>query len=268
MGDGTAAAARTALVTGATSGIGLAFARRFSADGCRLVLVARDAARLGEVAEELRGRHGTDSEILPADLCDREQLERVAARLRDGTRPVDILVNNAGFGLAAPFLRGPLADEERMLDVLVRAVLVLTRAAAPGMVSRRRGSIITVSSVAGFLPGGTYSAAKAWATAFTTSLAGQLAGTGVTATALCPGFVRTGFQERAKIDVSYLPGWAWLDADRLVDSCLADVRRGRSLSVPSLRYKSFVFLLRHIPLRLAGGLAAWRARLSETRGRS
>ncbi len=256
----------TALITGATSGIGLAFARRLAADGCGLVLVSRDAGRLGEVARELRERHGADAEILPADLCDRGQLDRVAARLREGTPPVDILVNNAGFGLAEPFLRGSLADEERMLDVLVRAVLVLTRAAAPGMVSRGRGAVITVSSVAGFLPGGTYSAAKSWATAFTTSLAGQLAGTGVTATALCPGFVRTEFQQRAGIDVSYLPAFAWLDPDRLVDSCLADVRRGRALSVPSLKYKATVFLLRHLPLRLAGALAAWRARLAAARG--
>lgn len=268
MSDGTAGSAQTALVTGATSGIGLAFARRFAADGCRLVLVARDAARLGEVAKELRERHGTVAEVLPADLGDREQLDRVAARLRDGATPVDILVNNAGFGLAEPFLRGSLDDEERMLDVLVRAVLVLTHAAAPGMVSRRRGAVITVSSVAGFLPGGTYSAAKSWATTFTASLAGQLAGTGVTATALCPGFVRTEFQRRAQIDVSYLPGWAWLDADRLIDSCLADVRRGRALSVPSLRYKATVFLLRHVPLRLSGALAAWRARKAGARGRS
>lgn len=256
----------TALVTGATSGIGNAFARRFAADGHRLVLVSRDGVRLEEVARGLRERHGVEVETIPADLCDREQMERVAGRLRDGTRPVDILVNNAGFGLAAPFLLGPLSDEERMLDVLVRAVLVLTRAAAPGMVARRRGNIVTVSSVAGFLPGGTYSAAKAWATSFTTSLAGQLSGTGVTATALCPGFVRSEFQQRAKIDVSYLPGWAWLDADRLVAGCMADVRRGRAVSVPSLRYKAAAFFFRHIPLRLAGAVAARRARMAPASG--
>lgn len=265
MGEGSAGPKPTALVTGATSGIGNAFARRFAADGHRLVLVARNARRLAEVATELRERHGTDVEILAVDLCDREQLERVAVRLRDGSPPVDILVNNAGFGLSKPFLRGAPADEERMLDVLVRAVLVLTRAAAPGMAARGRGTIITVSSVAGFLPGGTYSAAKAWATTFTASLGGQLAGTGVTATALCPGFVRTEFQRRAGIDVSFLPGWAWLDADRIVEKCLADVRRGRQVSVPSLRYKAAVFFLRHCPLRLSCALAALRARLAQER---
>jgi short-subunit dehydrogenase len=180
----------------------------------------------------------------------------VARRLRDGARPVDVLVNNAGFGLGMAFPGSPLADEERMLDVLVRAVLVLTHAALPGMVARGRGTIVTVSSVAGFLPVGTYCAAKAWATAFSASLAAQLAGTGVTATALCPGFVRTEFQKRAGVDVSRLPGWAWLDADRLVAGCMADVRRGRAVSVPGFRYKATAFLLRHVPLRLAVALAA------------
>ena len=241
----------TALVTGATAGIGKAFARRLAAEGNDLVLVARDAVRLAEVGTDLRGRHGVAVEALPADLGDRSLLERVADRLRDAGRPVEILVNNAGFGATGPFLSRDVAEEERMLDVMVRAVLVLSRAAAPGMIARGRGAIVTVSSVAGFQPGGTYSAAKAWATAFTAGLAGELAGTGVTATALCPGFVRTEFHQRAAMDVSHLPGWAWLDADRLVADCLADVRRGRVISVPSLRYKVAVAILRHIPLRLA-----------------
>ena len=249
----------TALVTGATSGLGYAFARRLASDGRGLVLVARDAARLEEVATALADRHGVDVEALAADLSDREQLARVADRLRDEARPVDVLVSNAGFGLGKPFLAAHVSEEERMLDVMVRAVLVLTRAAAPGMVARGRGNIITVSSVAGFFSGGTYSAAKAWATTFTASLAGELAGTGVTATALCPGYVRTEFHQRAKMDVSDLPGWAWLDADRVVADCLADVRRGRAVSVPSLRYKAAVFFLRHVPLRLGKMLSAHRA---------
>jgi short-subunit dehydrogenase len=227
----------TALVTGATAGIGNAFSHRLAADGYGLVLVARDAV-------------------------DREQLERVADRLRDDSRPVDVLVSNAGFGVGKPFLDTHISEEERTLDVMARAVLVLTRAAAPGMVARGRGNIITVSSVASFLSGGTYFAAKAWATSFTASLAGELAGTGVTATALCPGYVRTEFHQRAKMDVSHLPGWAWLTAERVVADCLADVRRGRAVSVPSLRYKAAVFFLRHIPLRLAEVITARRAALA------
>lgn len=249
----------TALVTGATAGIGNAFARRLAGEGHSLVLVARNAVRLGEVGKELRERYRVDVEALAADLGNPKELERVAERLRDGDRPVDVLVSNAGFGVNSPFLSGDPAREEHMLDVMVRAVLVLSRAAAPGMVARGRGAIVTVSSVAGFLPGGTYSAVKAWATAFTASLAGELAGTGVTATALCPGFVRTEFHRRAGMDMSYLPEWAWLDADRLVADCLADVRRGRAISVPSLRYKVAVAILRHTPLRFSKALARRRA---------
>ena len=239
----------TALVTGGTSGIGNAFARRFAAEGYGLVLVSRDVGRLDAVAVALRERYGVDVEVLPADLSDREQMERVADRLRDDARPIDFLVNNAGFTTQKPFPTGDLPEEERMLDVLIRAVLVLTAAAVPGMVARGRGNIVTVSSVAGFLPTGTYSAAKSWATAFTTSLAGKLAGTGVIATTMCPGFVRTEFHQRAKMNMSALPGWLWLSADGVVDGCLSDARRGRSISVPSYRYKMIVFLLRHLPLR-------------------
>jgi uncharacterized protein len=257
-----------ALVTGATSGIGNAFARRLAAEGHALVLVSRNAARLEEIAQGLRERHGVDVEVLPADLCERGQLEKVAERLRDGSRPVDLLVSNAGVGMAASFLRSPLVEEESMLDLLVRAVLVLTRAAVPGMLARRRGCVITVSSIAGFLPGGTYSAAKAWATTFTASLAGQLSGSGVTATALCPGFVRTEFQQRAGIDVSYLPGWVWLDADRVVDGCLADARRGRAISIPTLRYKALVSIMRRVPLALYKTLAARRAAISAVGGKA
>lgn len=252
----------TALVTGATSGIGNAFARRLAAEGHGLVLIARDAVRLEETAKALRERHRVDVEVLAADLVNREQLERVADRLRDGNRPIDILVNNAGFGLGKPFLACRVFEEERMLDVLVRAVLVLTHAAAPGMVARGRGNIITVSSVAGYFPGGTYAAAKAWATTFTASLAGELAGTGVTATALCPGYVHTEFHRRANMNTSRLPDWAWLDADRVVADCMADVRRGRAVSVPSLRYKTAVFFLRHIPLRLGKVLSVRRAAMA------
>jgi short-subunit dehydrogenase len=257
---GDLARIRTALVTGATAGIGNAFARALAAGGSRLVLVARDSARLDAVAEQLKTAHRVDVEVLTADLADREQLERVAVRLRDGTRPVDLLVNNAGFGLKQRFVGGDLATEERALDVMARAVLVLSHAALPGMVSRGRGALVNVSSVAGFLPSGTYSAAKAWTTAFTMSLAGELAGTGVTATALCPGYVHTEFHGRANIRTGRLPEFVWLDPDQLVASCLTDVARGRSLSVPSLQYKLAVTAMRHLPLPVVAWFSRGRMR--------
>jgi short-subunit dehydrogenase len=248
----------TALVTGATAGIGLEFSRQLAASGKDLVLVARDRARLDEVAEQLRARHAVEVEVLSADLADLAALETVADRLRDPDRPVDVLVNNAGFGLTRRFLTSDVTDELRHLDVLVRAVLVLSKAAAPGMVERGVGTVITVSSVAGFVPGGTYPAAKAWATSFTVALAGELAGTGVTAMALCPGFVRTEFHRRAGLTTKGIPGWAWLTAERVVADALADARRGRVISIPSRRYKVIVVFLRHAPLRLVGVL--WRRR--------
>ena len=161
------------------------------------MLVARDAVRLGEVGEQLRSAHGVEVEVIAADLTDRAQLERVADRLRDAVRPVDVLVNNAGFGPKQRIHEGDLDVEERLVAIMVTAVLVLTHAALPGMVARGRGTVVTVSSVAGFMPGGTYSAAKSWATTFTASVAAQTAGTGVRAVALCPGFVRTEFHQRA-----------------------------------------------------------------------
>lgn len=250
---------RTALVTGATAGIGNAFARRLAADGLDLVLVARDAARLGEVAEQLRTAHGVRVQAIAADLTDREQLERVADRLRDEAEPVDVLVNNAGFGPKQRIHEGDVAVEERVVALMVTAVLVLTHAALPGMVRRGRGSVVTVSSVAGFMPGGTYSAAKAWATTFTASVAAQTAGTGVRALALCPGFVRTEFHQRAGLSMSSLPGWAWLDADALVADCLRDLAKGKVVSVPSLRYKAAVAALRHLPLPLAQRIGRTRS---------
>jgi uncharacterized protein len=251
----------TALVTGASSGIGAAFARRLAARGSALVLVARDTSRLEQLATTLRAAHAVDVEVLGADLTVRSDLDRVADRLRDAERPVDLLVSNAGAAVRGAFVGGDLAAEERALDLLVRAVLVLTHAAVPGMVARRGGAIVTVASVAAFLPGGTYSAAKAWAATFTTSLALELAGTGVTATALYPGYVRTEFHGRARLRVDSIPSWAWLDADRLVADCLADVDRGRPVSIPSRRYRVAVALLRHLPLRAASLVGRQRLRL-------
>ena len=240
----------TALVTGATAGIGREFATQLASKGEDLVLVARDTTRLEALAIELTDAHGIAVEVLPADLADRAQLERVAERLRDTARPVDLLVNNAGYSLNTPFVESEVEAEEQLLDVLVRAVLVLSHAAATAMVGRGRGQIINVSSVAGLLASGTYSAAKAYVTTFTESLSGQLAGTGVRATVLLPGYVRTEFHERAGIDKGERSGPFWLEAPDLVRDALADAASGRVVSVPSPQYKAVVGLVRHVPRAL------------------
>ncbi|HEX8971384.1 SDR family oxidoreductase [Oryzihumus sp.] len=252
----------TALVTGATAGIGLAFCRELAERGHDLVLVARDRARLENVSDELEAKYQVHCEILAADLSDRLQVQKVADRLGEPGRPVDLLVNNAGFGLSRSFLQGDLTEEERALDVLCRAVMVLSHAAALAMRDRGRGAIINVSSVAGFVAMGSYSAAKAWVTTFSEALANELAGTGVTVTALCPGFTHTEFHQRASLDMSRLPKVMWLEADRLVRDCLDDVKAGKVISVPGPQYKLIAALTRTLPRglvrRASGGVASRR----------
>jgi short-subunit dehydrogenase len=257
----------TALVTGATSGIGAAFARQLARKGFDLVLVARNADRLRATADELSAGCGVRVEALPADLsetgpdggCARVE-ERLAAR-------VDLLVNNAGFTTHAPFDAGDRDDEERMLAVNVRAVLRLAHAALPPMLAAGSGSIVNVSSVAGFFPtagGPTYAASKAYVTALSEGMAVQYASRGVSVMALCPGFTRTEFHARAGISTGGISDRLWLDADQLVASALADLRRGRSISIPGAPYKAAVSAGRLVPKRVLDVAAR---RVSARRGR-
>ncbi len=240
----------TALVTGATAGLGAAFARALASEGHDLVLVARDQQGLHAASEALRQRFGVGATPLSADLTTAEGCDRVASRLTADDAPIDVLVNNAGIGLYRPFGTAPLEAEERMLDLNVRAVLRLTYAALPVMTARGRGQIVNVSSVAGFVPrpgNATYSASKAWVTLFSEALSLQVAGTGVRVTAVCPGFTRTEFHDRAQADMSGIPSWMWLDADTVATAGLADARRGKPVSVPSLTYKALLGVARAVP---------------------
>jgi short-subunit dehydrogenase len=245
----------TALVTGATAGIGAAFARRLAADGYDVVLVARDAARLDATAADLRTR-GAEAEVLRADLATDDGVAAVEARLADSERPVDLLVNNAGFGHRGHFLTVPVADELTMLKVHVEAVLRLTSAALPGMVERGHGGVVNVASVAAFFPRGTYGASKAWVVSFSQAVRQDVAGSGVRVLALCPGFVHTEFHDRAGMDMSGVKPFLWLDAGDVVDTALHDLRADRAVSVPGRQYKAIVAAGALVPRNLAARLAS------------
>jgi short-subunit dehydrogenase len=239
-----------ALVTGPTAGIGRCFAHQLAARGYDLVLVARDEQRLRALAAELEERYDAAAEVLPADLTDRQAMARVEARLADASRPVELLVNNAGFGMRKPFLDNDIEQEQAMLDVLVTAVLRLTHAALGPMVARGSGAVVNVSSVAGYLPRGTYSAAKAYVTSLSEWADLTYRPQGVRVMALLPGFTRTEFHERMSVRPDSAPSWMWLDADRLVAEALHDLERGRTISIPSRRYKVLAGLARYTPSSL------------------
>jgi short-subunit dehydrogenase len=228
-----------ALVTGPTAGIGREIAIELALQGHELILVARDESRLNELAEELG-----DCRVIVADLADREQL----ARVEQAAGGVDWLVNNAGYGITESFAQSTVEQEQALLDVLVSAVMRLTHAALPGMLAKGRGRILNVSSVAAWVPLGTYSAAKAWVTTYTEGLAATTP-KDVHVTALCPGFTRTEFHERAEMTVK-APGWVWLDARRVAQEGIRDCERGSVLSVPSRRYSSVSMAARHTPRRI------------------
>jgi short-subunit dehydrogenase len=239
----------TALVTGPTAGIGREIARELSRRGHRLLLVARDEARLRHLAEELG-----NAEIMAVDLSDATARSAVEEAARD----VDWLANNAGYGLNESFLESSVDQEQAMLDVLVTSVLRLTHAALPGMVDRGHGRILNVSSVAGWVPFGTYSAAKAWVTVFSEGLAAETP-PDVHVTAVCPGFTRTEFHQRADMDVGG-PDFIWLSAEQVARQGIDDCDRGKVVSVPSRRYQALSHVARHAPRALLRRTAKARDR--------
>lgn len=238
----------TALITGPATGIGRAFADKLALEGYDLVLVSRDEARLKETAAELTRVHGVACEVLAADLTDAEDLARVEERFRTG--PIEVLVNNAGFGQKKPFWSNPVEVEEKQFDLLVRVVMRLTHAAVLPMIERGSGAVINVSSIAGFLQRGSYSAHKAWVTTFSAGLATGLHAKGVAVMALCPGLVHTEFHDRMGMDKTIIPSFLWLDADDMVNAAWKDLMRGKAVSIPSVRYKLIAAAARYIPRSL------------------
>lgn len=268
----------TALITGASSGIGREFCWQLATAGHNLVVVARDQERLEALAHNIRRAKQVEVEVLPADLAEPEDLANVCLRLsahgleapaatitnfddertldhlplidEGDLQPIGLLVNAAGFGSGRPFLDNDFDSELNGLDVMVRAVLATCYYSGRAMRARGRGTIINVSSFAADSGMGPYSAHKAWVRAFTEGLAEELRGTGVKATAVMPGLVKTEFHQRADADYSAAPALAWSSPKTIVEQSLAAARRGQVLFTPTLRYRALGGIQRIVPRSL------------------
>jgi len=240
---------RTALITGASSGIGAAFARRLAADGCGIVLVARRREKMQALAEELAKKHSVTTEILVADLSKPDEVEQVAERIR-ALPSLDVLINNAGFGTTGFFADVNAAKHLDMINVHVIASVRLTHAALPGMIARKRGSMINVSSGAAFLamPNAvTYCATKMYLVTFAEALAKELANTGVRVQTLCPGFTYTEFHdtpEFAKFNRADIAKGLWMTAEDVVKESLAALDANRVVLIPGRRNRFLIGLQR------------------------
>jgi short-subunit dehydrogenase len=240
---------RTALVTGASSGIGESFARLLAERGTDLVLVARREDLLVRLAASLEGR--VQVEVLAADLTDPRQSREV----EDRARTVDLLINNAGYGAFGGFEGIPMADQVKEIELNVTALMRLTHAALPQMIENGRGGVLNVASVAGHAPSpgsAVYGATKAFVASLSESLHAELRPKGVHVTQLCPGFTRT--------EDDAATGLLWLGRDRVAREGLAAVAAGKARCVPGLQYKAVMSVLRLAPRRLLRGVTvrAWR----------
>jgi len=237
-----------ALVTGATSGIGESFTRLLASKSYNIVLVARDLPRLQERAQGLEEKYGVKTHVIQADLATNDGCLTVEKYIAENQ--IDVLINNAGFGTNKAFTMSSLEIEQQLLDVLVRTPMRLMHVALPLMKQRNNGVIINVSSVAGYIAGGSYSASKSYVTVLSESLNTELAGTNVKVSALCPGFTRTEFHQRGRMLMTGLPNFMWLDSDRLVEQSWNDAIKGEAVSVPGWQYKLLVFIVHSVPRSL------------------
>lgn len=234
-----------ALVTGATAGIGESFTRLLAAKGFNLVLVARDEARLHERAAGLKENFGAESVVIVADLATEVGCAKVEDYIR--TNEIEVLINNAGFGINKAFTMSDLAKEEEVLKVLVRTPMRLMHVVLPAMKERNSGIVINVSSVAGFIAGGAYSASKSYLTVLSESLSTELAATNIKVSALCPGFTRTEFHQRGRMKMAGLPNFLWLNSDVLVAKAWKDAVSGKPVSIPGWQYKTLMGVISLLP---------------------
>ena len=234
-----------AIVTGATSGIGESFTRLLAENNYNIVLVARDLPRLQERAQGLQEKFNVETHIIQADLSTAAGCSAVEQYIANNQ--VDVLINNAGFGLNKAFTMSALDAEQEMFDVLVRTPMRLMHVALPLMKQRNKGVVINVSSVAGYIAGGTYSASKSYLTVLSESLHTELAGTNIKISALCPGFTRTEFHQRGRMSMKGLPSFMWLDSDTLVSKAWSDALKGEAISIPGWQYQLLVFVIQTLP---------------------
>lgn len=260
-----------ALVTGATSGIGLAIATELALRGSDLVLVARDAVRLDRISASLAEQAGVGVgvEAVAADLLSEEGVATVIARLQDTDSVVDVLVNNAGIGLPpGGFLGNDVEISRRLTSLNIDAVMRLSHAALPGMIARGRGGLITVASIAAFTAGTpaiTYSASKAWAVAFGEGLNTLLRGTGVHSTVVAPGFVRSEFHSRSGVATSGIPERLWLTPEQVAIAAVDSFERNRPLVVPGALWRAGLVIGSRLPRPwLRAGFVALMSRTSST----
>ncbi len=225
-----------ALVTGATSGIGRAFAELLAERGHDLIIVARDPQRLSQTASELTSRFSRTVETVSADLSHRDDLDRLITRIESVDKPVDVVVNNAGFGLNASLLDPDLDRQHRAMDVMAFAVLALSGAAGRAMKKRGHGTIINVASLSAWIVKGNYSAIKRWVITYSQALALELDQTGVQVCAVCPSWVKTELHERAGVKRPSLPSWAWVEAREVAHAALRGAKRGSVVVVPTIRW--------------------------------
>lgn len=259
-------AGQTVLITGATSGLGAEFARQLAGQGHHLVITGRDPLALVGKAQGLEAQYGISVETLTVDLSTREGVDVVAERIRAREQPITMLVNNAGAGLATEFHESEAEAEVAMLRLLVEAPMLLAHAAIQAFLARGGGRILNVASVAGLIPDGSYGAAKAWSVSFSRWANTRYKASGVTVTALCPGLVRTEFHQRAGIDTSKWPRWAWMDADDVVREGLTAAADGRSVCVPSRRYRSLMAAARFSPDAVLERFSRSEAKARKTAG--
>jgi short-subunit dehydrogenase len=220
----------------------LAYAQQLAKEGYELLLIGRNQTKLTELQQQL----AVKSEIFVADLAVHDEIIKAANHLKE-LNDVEILVNNAGFGSSLPFSENSLAEELEQIEVLIKAVMVLTHAVLPKMIKANSGIVLNISSVAAWLPTGTYAAAKSWVTSFTEAIAAELKGSKVQVTAVAPGFTKTKFFDRSQMSDDDVPGWLWLTPEQVAKESLADARSGKLISVPGAQYKAMSTVSRTLP---------------------